>query len=190
MRTVLALLLLAVAVPARADIFEVPLPELLGLYDPGVQGGLSKTATFHLPGPPAVVRGATLHLVGTTEVGTIYCGANEYPWFTTSSGQMLDGPNQYWVAEADNPGAAGPFDTNGTFKPLSIQAPAPTWGFLSDGQADITLFVSTPPILLGGCYSSWPPPKATVTGAWIRVDADIPVPAAGTSWGALKAIYR
>ena len=67
---------------------------------------------------------------------------------------------------------------------------SPTWSFLSDGQGEITLYGGTDIVLLGGCTTSWPPPKFTVTGAWIQVDADIPVPAAATSWGALKAIYR
>jgi len=187
-KTLLAVLLLAVAGPARADIFSIPLPGLLGLYDNETQAGSSRNTTFQLPGPPAVVRGARLHLVGTTEIGTLTCGPqqNHYPWNTVTQGVMLDGPNKFWIAEAANPDTAGAFDTNTAFEGI----PNPTWSFLSDGQADITLYGGTGVVLLGGCSTSDPPPTFTVTGAWILVDADIPVPAATTSWGAVKAIYR
>jgi hypothetical protein len=190
MRTLICLLLLIFADPAGAAIYEIALPDLQGTYDPGTQNGATRTATFHLPGIPAVVRGATLHLVGTTGVGTVYCGASQYPWNTQTMGQMLDGPGKYWLAEADNPGVAGPFDTNTSFFGYTASGPAPTWNFLSDGEGEITLNVGLPPILLGGCYTSWPPPTLDLTGAWILVDADIPTPASTRSWGAVKAIYR
>ena len=191
-KPLLALILLAASVPARADIFSIPLPGLLGLYDNVTETGSRRTTTFQLPGPPAVVRGARLHLVGTTEIGTLHCGAQGqlvYPWNTLTQGVMLDGPDKFWIAEAANPDTAGAFDTNAVFEGLSYSGPI-TWNFLSDGQGDITLYGGTGIVLLGGCTTSDPPPTFTVTGAWILVDADIPVPAATTSWGALKATYR
>ena len=193
MKTLIALLMLAVAVLARADVFSIPLPGLHGLYDNVTQNGGSRTTSFQLPGPPAIVRGAKLHLVGTTEVGTLHCGALGelvYPWNTQSQGQMLDGPGKYWLAEASNPDTAGAFDTIASFQGLAISGSDPTWSFLFDGQGEITLLGGTAGVLLGGCTTSWPPPTFTVTGAWLLVDADIPVPAGTTSWGAVKAIYR
>jgi hypothetical protein len=189
MRNLLALILLAGAVPARADIFTIALPGLHGLYDIATQAGSSKTTAFQLPGPPVVVRGATLHLVGTAEIGTLRCGGQGefvYPWHTHTLGQMLDGSGKYWLSEAVNPDTAGAFDTIAAFEGLS----SPTWSFLSDGQGEITLFGGTDIVLLGGCTTSWPPPTFTVTGAWILVDADIPTPTAAKSWGAVKAFYR
>ena len=190
--TLLGLMLLALAVPARADIFTIALPGLHGLYDNVTQAGSSRTTSFQLPGPPAVVRGARLHLVGTTEIGTLHCGALGelvYPWHTVSQGQMLASPDKYWIAEANNPDSAGAFDTIAPFLGLTSSGP-PTWDFLSDGQGDITLDGGTAIVLLGGCTTSDPPPTFTVTGAWLLLDADIPVPAAATSWGAIKATYR
>ena len=73
-KILLGLILLAVAVPAGADIYTIALPGLHGLYDNVTEAGSSRTATFQLPGPPAVVRGAKLHVVGTAEIGTLHCG--------------------------------------------------------------------------------------------------------------------
>jgi len=182
--TIFSLLLLFAATAASADVFQIPLPEVLGTYSG------ARTATFHLPGIPAVVRGASLHLVGTTEVGVVTCddypGPSQHPWPTESIGEMLDGPGKYWYADTINPSVAGPFDTT---TPFFTYPPAATWAFLLDGEATITLY-GGPTITLLGCSTSSPPPSFTVTGAWILVDADIPTPAATKSWGAVKAIYR
>lgn len=191
--TVLIIVALCAATPARSDVFVISLPELQGTYphyaSPTVSG---RTATIHMPGIPAVVRGASLHLVGTTEVGTVYCDdtpGSQYPWTTGTTTYMLDGPQKYWLSESENPSVAGPFDTNKPFFRYTPSGPQPTWNFLLDGEDTIHLDGGPGPTLLG-CSTSNPPPTFTVTGAWIEVDADIPTPAAPTSWGAVKATYR
>jgi len=185
MRTLAMLLtFLFAATAASADVFQIPLPEVLGTYSG------ARSATFHIPGIPAVVREASLHLVGTTEVGIVTCDdyptPSQHPWITQSMGEMLDGPGKYWYAEAFNPSVAGPFDTTA---PFFTFPPAATWDFLLDGEGTMTLY-GGPAITLLGCSTSSPPPSFTVTGAWLLVDADIPTPAAKASWGAVKAIYR
>ena len=182
MRTLSVAILLALAVPARAEIYEIPLPILVGAY-PAMH-----EVTFQLPGKPAVVRGASLRLVGTTEVGTLTCDnypePSLHPWMTTIYAPM---EQDAFVAESDNGPIAGPFETIAPFK--SLGAPSPTWDFLLDGEGTFT-FYGLAEITVLMCVTSNPPPTFTVTGAWIRVDADIPVPAGATSWGALKAMYR
>ena len=181
----LTALFLFAATAASADVFQIPLPEVLGTYSYG-----ARSATFQLPGIPAVVRGASLHLVGTTEVGVVTCddypAPSQHPWTTRSLGEMLDGPGKYWDAESDNGTVAGPFDTTAPF--LKYPATA-SWAFLNDGEGTLTLYGWPAPTLLG-CSTSNPPPSFTVTGAWILIDADIPTPAATASWGAVKAMYR
>jgi hypothetical protein len=182
--TILTALLLVGATAARAEVFQIPLPEVLGTYSG------ARTATFHLPGIPAVVRGASLHLVGTTEVGILFCddypAPTQHPWFTQTSCQMLDDSGNFWFSEANNPSVAGPFDTTA---PFVTYPPAATWAFLADGEGTLTLY-GGPAIYVLMCSSLTPPPSFTVTGAWLLVDADIPTPAATSSWGRVKAMYR
>jgi len=187
MRILPILFLLVLSVPARAGVFTVPLPELHGTYPYATPTEpYGRTASFHLPGTPAVVRGASLHLVGTTEVGTLICGAYVYPWPTETFAFMDDSPGHSWFAQALNPDVAGPFETRSEFVPYE----SPTWNFLLDGAGQITLSGNPTATTLGGCYTEAPMPGLTVTGAWLEVDADIPTPTSPSSWGALKAIYR
>ena len=182
MRTLACLILLTLATSARADIFEVALPELVGSY-PAIH-----TVTFHLPGKPAVVRGASLRLVGTTEVGTATCFSGTYPWPTETYTEM-PGNDYTYTAEGENGNVAGPFDVVIPFTAYVLAGgPQPSWDFLLDGEASFTLVG----MQIGTVceITSNPPPTFTVTGAWIRVDADIPTPAGSKSWGAVKAIYR
>lgn len=187
MRILPILFLLVLSVPARAAVFTIPLPELHGTYPYATPAEpYGRIASFHLPGIPAVVRGASLHLVGTTEVGTLICGAYAHPWPTETLGSMDDSPGHSWIAPSVNPDVAGPFETRSEFLPYA----SPTWNFLLDGAGRITLSGNPTATVLGGCYTEGPRPGLTVTGAWLEVDADIPTPAVGKSWGALKAIYR
>jgi len=192
-RTVLlACLFLAAPALARADLFVVPLPGAAGLYSAGPAPATTvRTATFHLPGPPALIRGVSLHVTGTTEVGTIACDEIPGPlaWPTAVSGQMLVAPQGGWIVYGPMPTTAGAFDWTAPF--LSFQTGPGTvgWTFLSTGTGQVTINGGPSSFVLT-CGPSSPPPTVTITGAWLVVDADIPVPARGASWGRLKAVYR
>ena len=182
MRSLVLLMLLVLATRARAEIYEVPLPELLGAY-PAVH-----QATFHLPGSPAAVRGASLRLVGTTEVGTATCFNGDLPWPTETYSEM-PGNDFMYTAESSNGNVPGPFQIIVPFSAfVPAGHPAPTWDFLLDGEGSFTLYGQ--PVITVCEITSSPPPTFTITGAWILVDADIPTPAATASWGAVKAMYR
>ena len=182
MRIPVLVALLALAVPARADIYDIPLPDLIGTY-PAVHD-----VTFHLPGHPAVVRGASLRLVGSTEVGTATCFSGDLPWPTETYTAMV-GNDFTYTAESTNGNVPGPFES---IIPFTAFVPAghtpPTWDFLLDGEGSFTLYGN--PVITTCEITSNPPPSFTITGAWIRVDADIPTPAVPRSWGQLKAAYR
>jgi hypothetical protein len=182
MRTLTLLMTLVFATAARAEIYEVPLPDLVGAY-PAVHD-----VTFHLPGAPAVVRGASLRLVGSTEVGTATCFNGDVPWPTQTYTEMA-GNDFTYTAESTNGNAPGGFETIIPFTAfVPAGHPAPTWDFLLDGEGSFTLFGN--PAITACELTSNPPPTFTITGAWIRVDADIPTPASSTSWGHVKATYR
>ena len=182
MRILVLLVLLSLAVPARADIYVVALPDLIGAY-PAVH-----QVTFQLPGHPAVVRGASLRLVGSTEVGTATCFSGDFPWPTETYTEMV-GNDFTYTAESTNGNVPGPFESNIPFTAfVPAGHPLPTWDFLLDGEGSFTLYGN--PVISTCEITSNPPPTFTITGAWIRVDADIPTPAAARSWGAVKAIYR
>ena len=190
-----ALLLTAPAV-ASAEVFVFPLPATLGTY-PCAPACPGRTATFQLPGTPVVVHGASLHVTGTAEVGTIACDDGSPPptvllWPTVLGGTMSDPPNNGWTASADMPLTTGPFDWTApftTFAVVGLGIKPATWAFLSDGVGEITIN-GGPDGMLAGCIPTSPPPTLNLTGAWLLVDADIPVPAHAASWGSVKAIYR
>jgi hypothetical protein len=189
MRTSPALIaaLLLLSAPARAAVFEIPLPELAGTY--GQQGPIGRTATFHLPGIPALIRGASLRVRGTTEVGIIRCDpSGDHPWVTFTEGDMFAGPDQRWLAEARNPPVAGAFETITPFEFLTFSHIPPNWTFLANGEGAITMY-GGPTGTVTDCVDL-NSPSVTVTEATLIFDADIPVPIKVRSWGRIKAAYR
>lgn len=187
--------LLACALPCWADVFVVPLPGLAGPYAVGPAPAVTqRTTTFHLPGLPALVRGVSLHVIGTSIVGEITCDDSQppqaQPWPASVIGEMLDPPNFPWSAQPTMPLVSGPVDVTDVFATTGFPGePAGTWDFLSDGTGDITL-IGGPGVMLLGCSSTGPMPSVNVEQAWLLVDADIAVPAHSASWGSVKAIYR
>jgi len=186
-----ALSLLIAPTAVSAAVFTIPLPEALGLHP--CEPGCSGVITFHLPGLPSDVHGISMHVVGTTEVGLSQCddtpGSPPFPWPTTIEGLMTSGASRYWDAYALMPTVAGPFDWSASFVNSPHDQPPADWAFLSDGVGEL-YFLAGPSARLLGCVNLTPPPTLTVTGAWLDVDADIPVPVHTESWGQLKAAYR
>jgi len=81
---------------ASSDIFVIPLPGVAGLYGVGpAPAAGQRSTTFHLPGTPGVIRGASFHAVGTTVVGTLICDdgptPTQSPYPASLTGEMLDG---------------------------------------------------------------------------------------------------
>jgi hypothetical protein len=198
MRSIALLLTLGLfALPrtAAAIVVEVPLPELAGTYGELSAGG-SRVCTFHLPGLPALVRGVSLHVRGTTEVGVLMCDGQDgivrpQPWMTEIDGRMTDTPGRDWWAWTNLPveGAppvAGGFDWTGAFRSYD----GGTWGFLNDGEGTMELLGGATAYVLSCTPGSWPPPRVFVEEATLIVDADFAVPAPVTTWGRIKAAYR
>jgi hypothetical protein len=185
------LFLLAAPVAARAEVFLVPLPGLTGTYDSG--GPVRRTVSFQLPGTPAVVRGVSLRVVGSSVVGQLNCSMAQdpiHPWPAYIAGWMEDPPNSDWNAQPEMPIVSGPFDLTAPFLTAAIfDHPAGTWGFLADG-GDSLIVIAGPGQNALDCSPNSPVPTVSVAEAWLVIDADIPVPAGTRSWGQVKAIYR
>jgi hypothetical protein len=194
--TLIAALLLA-PTAASAEVFVIPLTGVDGTYAVGPLPNVSqRTATFHLPGTPAVIRGVSLHAVGTTFVGILYCDdgptPTQQPWPAYLLGEMLDPPtNNGWDSEESMPSVTGPFDATAPFNTFGYPGqPAASWAFLAGGEGTITIYGGPGASVLGCSSGGGPFPTVTITQAWLLVDADIPVPLHGASWGSLKATYR
>jgi len=197
MRTIPLLLLLGlVALPriAVAVVIEIPLPELAGTYGEDPREG-AHVATFHLPGPPAVVHAVSVRVRGTAEVGVLMClnddgSVRSIPWRAYLWGETVDTPVRDWwfvafEASGSEPPATGAFDWTGI---LQAGASA-TWAFLDDGAGTIELSAENAWDI--PCWpGTTPPPRILMESVTVTVDADFAVPAPVTSWGRIKAAYR
>lgn len=184
----IAALLLLLSAPAGAAVVEIPLPELAGTY--GLQTPNGRTATFHLPSFPAAIHGVSLRVRGTTEVGIIRCTPpnTDAPWPTTTLGEMVAGPHEFWLSETTNPPVAGAFETVTPFEFYSSNHLPATWTFLDDGEGTIS-FSGSPIFQLCDCVYL-DPPSVTVTEVTLIIEGDFPVPIEVQSWGRIKAAYR
>jgi hypothetical protein len=172
---------------ANAEVLEIPLPGLLGVY-PLDEQNATRTVEFELPQAPLVVNGAWFRISGTTGVGTTTCdGGGLYPWPMDVSAFMADTVSAHvWIAWALMPEEPGPFAWTAEFRPIPSTA---TWEFLLDGEAEISLF-GAPTALVGLCWPVSAPPTANVEEAVLIVDAEFPVGLEATSWGRIKALYE
>lgn len=180
--------------PVAADVHAIPLPGLLGEYqawDPSA----ARTVALVLPGTPAEIRGASLHLRGSAETGRIICsgpsGPVEVPWLTQFvAGMYDDSPYRVWSIENSPQNAGGAFEWTLEFRGWSVFGePLPSWNFLLDGAAPFELVAHDNNVLLG-CSGVLPPPRAWIEEAVLLLDADFAVPAMPATWGRLKAAYR
>jgi hypothetical protein len=170
---------------SKAEVIEVPLLALHGTYAEGAT--ISRTAAFQLERGPVVVHGAWLQLSGVATAAETECdGGGTYPWPVDFSASMEDVfSGGLWIAGGATSGDEGAFDIVDGFWPIV----GATWEFLKDGAGEIELY-GTPAPLVGMCWPITPPPEVIIEEAVLIVDADFPVPAEGTTWGALKALYE
>jgi hypothetical protein len=175
-----------VAASAHATVIAIPLPGLLGTY-PVDEQNTTRTVTFQLPDPPTIVRGASLRVSGTTEVGLILCDGKLYPWPTSLTAYMEDTPSHYWFADEGMPFTAGAFSWTAAFQ--AVPPSGSTWDFLLDGTAEINLWGEPSGFILI-CSPASPSPTLTVTEAVLIIDGDFPIATETSTWGRIKALYR
>ena len=180
---VMALTLTALVGPleAEADVLEVPVPGLIGLYAEGVP---PVSTQFSLPISPATILSASVRLRGNlpwpsyTTCGSGYNGVVFSLVVPATTGTW---EAQFYVEQRFNFEVIAPLASIG----------GATWDFLAEAEG--TVFCSgvdgpLPPecgYIHGGCC-----PMGEVTYASILFEYDPTVPVEVTAWGRIKALYR
>ena len=184
------LLLVASTDTARSDVYEIPLPGLLGEYVAQTGSG-SRIVEVQLPGIPAVIRGASLRVSGSATAGTLVCdGPATMPWITTIDASMSQATFRAWIIERAPENFGGPYGWTRAFVGWSaFDQPLPTWDLLMDGREPLRFVVMDNNVLLA-CFPGSAPPKVQVDEAVFVIDADFAVPATPQSWGRIKSGYR
>jgi hypothetical protein len=187
-------LALVLASPSAAIVIEVPVAELTGTYSCAAfpATGCFQTITIHLPAIPSVIHSVSLRVHGTTSFASFCCEgpcSNPSPVHTNFLLTLYDPVprGDYWYAEHTN-AAAGEVAYTQPFEPGLFRDMA--WSFLLDGTAtlDFSILAIHPipecNVLVG------PLDSTTLDRVTLLVDGEFPTPAATSSWGRLKIIYR
>lgn len=175
------------AVPlARAEVIEVLLPGLAGAY-PG-DSTTTRSAIIQLPRIPDVIHSVSIRVEGVSIVGVAHCqqSGSANVWPMEFVGEMTGSPDRSWLAFPPPRYLSGQFESTGDFEPLTEES---TWDFLMDGEGEIVLSGGPLRELLLCDPILWPQ-GASVTEAWLIVDADFPLAVEATTWGRVKALYR
>lgn len=182
-RTVLALALACLAGPAAATVIEVPVPELVGIYQDE-----SRTATVHLPATPSVIHGVSVRIVGSTVLASYSCdgygGYGPPQPVPTDISVELPATTGGWLVQRFNE-ASGPVSWT---LPFASYLGA-DWSMLLDGTTEIGLSGYGVPAIME-CVLVGPGDTVTIDEVTLLVDGEFPTPAGGTSWGRVKSIYR
>ena len=170
--SVILFLLVWTLTSAYADVVEIPLPELHGVY-PITGSNCERTTSFSLPQPPLRVNGAWFRISGTTEVGQVTCEwGGPYPWPMDFFASMKDTVfAHFWLAYEFMPEVAGPFGWTAEFQPSPHTT---TWGFLMDGEGEMTLCGAPMPLVLL-CRGIPPSPTATVVEAVLMLSVSLSI---------------
>ncbi len=167
-----------------AEIVEIPLPQLRGIYSR--TDTVERRATFELPELPVFVRRVSIRVSGEATVGIVYCRWGEfYPWLVCFSATMMDTvTNGSWRASGRTFEKPGFFEFTADFGSWL----GASWDCLMDGQGEVTLF-DAPSLSLRVCSAQTPEPVAIVTQAVLVLDVEFQVATAARTWGRIKAKF-
>lgn len=187
----LVLLALIVLCPGasvvRAEIVEIPLPALEGIYSE--TGTTLRSVSFDLERTPSDIKSVSIRLEGDATVAMVSCdaGDNSDTWPVDVTA-LLPGPTPSagWRVNTLGPATSGPFAVQQDF--VGDRPSHADWGFLLDGAGDVELRI-TPAYLSDSCTTTSISPMATVRVAVLTIDAEFTVPTEGTTWGGIKALY-
>ena len=184
-----SLALLLVSDVARADIIEIPLPELAGsyVYNPDRGSIDGRTTSFNLGGRVTQVNGAWIRWSGSVAAGWGSLNGGSFRWVSGLTVYLDKRVFGSWRAseQASSPDWERSFDETLALGSFVDDA---GWDFLSDGTADVILDVDAAAYLQGEMVA---PPRATLDTATLVLDVVLtPVPVAISTWGAIKALYR
>jgi len=185
MRTILVLILLVFALPCAAELVEIPLTTLPGVY-PGT--GAERTEDFAFLMDPANVLGAFVRIVGVETVGVIECEGSPEPYPMEIGAYLRDETTGgWWSAYKEFAEAGGAFDVTLAFTG-SIFNP-PTWDFLGGGGGTLYLY-GAPVAVVGICGPVLSAPSAEISEVTLIIDMASTVNTEPSTWSTLKAVYR
>jgi hypothetical protein len=182
---------LAAVNAASSEIVEIPLPALNRTYRCDSTGCDNwDTASVQLERVPETVYGVWIRVSGTVTAGQFWCDFGWPPPYMIPVGMqfgadMYDSLNGHWWG-------AGfvTLDESGTFQYQAQfgQCCGATWEFLRSRKADVRLGAWPNCAFLECEPRVWP--EATVNEAVLVIEADWSVATRGSSWGAIKSLYR
>ncbi len=174
---------------ARAAVLEVPLPQLHGTYT--VYPSPNSTAEFSVTPMPAGVRSVSIRLSGETNVRQWFCDLD--PPFDLPVTLCAAIPDPVtgggWYVCGRIAWETGSFGVTFPFRPYAPELfGQPTWDFLRMRPGVVELSGGGAPII-DICWPIGELSQATVTGAFLVIDGDFPIPVEPTTWGQIKSLY-
>ncbi len=174
---------------ARAEIREFSLPDLDGVYT--CQPSPSRSVNFGLDPAPALVRSVSIRLSGETNVREWFCDLDPpFPLPVTLYVAIPDPvTGGEWYTYGTAPRVTGAFEMTLKFHPYAPQYfGEPSWDFLSAGSGRAVVYGGGAPII-DICWPIGDLSDARVSGAFLVIDGEFPVPVEPTSWGRIKSLF-
>jgi hypothetical protein len=186
---IIGLAALACSESAPAEVVELQLPELRGLYS--TEDTVTRYSSFQMETVLLSIARVSIRITGTVTVGEIMCenGAGfmvpqPYPMdFLASMRDTVHG--ELWMAEQITPMVTGSFELTVPFE--QIYGWHVTWDFLLAGYGEVRLDGMPAGTILSCSPTIWP--AATVTEAVLLVEGEFPVATQSSTWGSIKALY-
>ena len=140
---------------------------------------------------PAAVRSVSIRLSGETVVRQWFCDLD--PPFDLPVDLYVEIPDPvtggFWYTYGTAALGTGAFEITRTFYPYAPKYfGEPTWDFLRMGVGVVGLSGGGAPII-DICWPIGVLSEATVTGAFLVIDGDFPIPVEPTTWGRIKSLF-
>jgi hypothetical protein len=169
---------------ARAEVIDVPLPDVAGHYDAAGY----RSMDFDVGQGLSSVSGATISWRGTITPGAghgdgVWIPEDEwFEWGAEFIARMEPDPPQtgFWYAWVRS--EEGGFDEVTAFH----SSLSPGWEFLLDGVGEVQVRLA-PDISIGGVMVT--PPSGHLVTATLHIDTSL-TPVENVSWSSIKALFR
>ncbi len=172
----------------EAEVIEVRLPGVHGVYT--CEPSPARSAEFIVKPVPAVVRSVSIRLSGQTSVRQWFCDLDPPFDLPVKLCAYMDDPvtGGAWYTYGVTASATGPFEIILRFFPYAPKYfGEPSWDFLRTGGS-VTVFGGGAPIV-DLCWPIGALSNATVSGAFLVIDGDFPIPVEARTWGQIKSLF-
>ena len=180
--------------PARSEVFEVDLGDLIGdfpYFDANGDQAWARYHTFTYTGPDAKLLDVFIHLDGFAEVGWIECDfwpprLDTLKWYVDPSGFLRKvGVSGFWLG---SPGQAldGSFSVTSDLHAFS----GGSFSRLATGDRLQVRQLFAPGGMVDLCHPISEDPGGRITSARLTLEIDPIVSVEPTTWGRIKALYE